>query len=165
MVSLASAAHRRGKINFEDLHYDQTEYTPLGAYDQSKLANILFANEIDRRYKSQHLRAYSVHPGGILTNIIRFLTADSEKTTDTSNDPLLAKMLKNPEQGAATTVWGAVAKELEGKGGLYLDEVSEGWLTPDDALYYFGGYAPQAFDPPTEKKLWDVSLKLTGLTE
>jgi hypothetical protein len=80
-------------------------------------------------------------------------------------NPLQIWQLLTPSVVASTTVWAAVGKELEGKGGMYLDEVSEGWLTAEDALYYHGGYAPQAFDPPTEKKLWDVSLKLVGLSE
>ena len=84
---------------------------------------------------------------------------------DIMADPLVYGMLKNVPQGAATTVWAAVGKEWEGKGGLYPEECAEGWLTPDDALYYEGGYAPQAFDPPTEGKLWDVSMRLTGLNE
>lgn len=161
VVVVASAAHRRGKIQFDDLNFEKTEYDPFGAYDQSKLANILFANELDRRYKSQGLRALSLHPGGILTPLTRYMPT----VGDMKADPLLYSMLKDPAQGAATTVWGAVAKEWEGKGGVYLDEVAEGWLTPDDALYYHGGYAPQAFDPPAEKKLWDVSLELVGLKE
>ncbi|KAK7931186.1 Short-chain dehydrogenase [Apiospora marii] len=161
VVVLASGAHRRGKVDFDDLHFDKREYTPLGAYDQSKLANILFANELDRRYRSKSLRALSIHPGGILTPLTRYLpTVDDIKA-----DKAMYATLKSEPQGAATTVWGAVAKEWEGKGGVYLDEVAEGWLTPPDALYYHGGYAPQAFDPPTEKRLWDVSMKLVGLGE
>ncbi|KAI0460031.1 short chain dehydrogenase [Xylaria acuta] len=163
VVVLASGAHRRGKINFDDLNFEKenTEYTPLGAYDQSKLANVLFANELDRRYGSQNLHALSVHPGGILTPLARYLPT----TQDMMDDKQLYSTLKDPAQGAATTVWGAVAKEWEGKGGVYLDEVAEGWLAPSDALYYHGGYAVQAFDPPTETKLWDVSLKLIGSSE
>ncbi|KAJ3551269.1 hypothetical protein NPX13_g11401 [Xylaria arbuscula] len=151
VVSVSSGAHRRGIINFDDLNFDHTEYTPLGAYDQSKLANILFANELDRRYKSQNLRGLSIHPGGILTPLIRYMPS----TDYIWSDPALVAFMKNPSQGAATTVWAAVAKEWEGKGGVYLDECAEGWLTPENALYYHGGYAPQAFDPPTEKKLWE----------
>lgn len=158
---MSSGAHRGGKINFDDLNFENTEYTPLGAYSQSKLANILFANELDRRYQSKNLRALSLHPGGILTPLTRYLPT----TDDITADKGLSMTLKDPAQGAATTVWGAVAKEWEGKGGVYLDEVAEGWPTPPDALYYHGGFAPQAFDPPTEKKLWDVSLKLTGVSE
>lgn len=161
VMSVSSGAHRSGNISFDDLNFENTEYTPLGAYSQSKLANVLFANELDRRYKSKNLRALSLHPGGILTPLTRYLPT----TDDIKADKELYRTLKDPAQGAATTIWGAVAKGLEGKGGVYLDEVAEGWLTPPDALYYHGGYAPQAFDPSIEKRLWDVSLKLTGLSE
>ena len=155
VISVASAAHRRGQINFDDLNFEDTEYTPLRAYDQSKLANILFANELDRRYKSQNLRALSLHPGGILTPLAKYLPT----TKDILDD---SRMLKNTAQGAATTVWGAVAKEWEGKGGIYLDEVAEGWLTPPDAHYYDGGYAVQAFDPPHGEETLEYKLEAHG---
>ncbi|KAI0156852.1 short chain dehydrogenase [Xylariaceae sp. FL1272] len=159
VVVLASAAHRSGQINFGDLNFAKTDYVPIEAYRQSKLANVHFANELDRRFKSQHLRAFSVHPGGILTPLAKHIGS----TEYIYEDKAMYAMMKNEAQGAATTVWAAVAKELEGKGGLYLDEVAEGWLTPADAPYYHGGYAQQAFDPPTERRLWEVSLQLVGL--
>ncbi|KAF3057025.1 Retinol dehydrogenase 12 [Daldinia childiae] len=161
VISVSSAAHRYGDIQFDDLNFEKTEYTPLNSYAQSKLANVYFANELDRRYKSKNLRALSLHPGGILTPLARYLPT----TDDILNDPGLAKMLKNPAQGAATTVWAAVAKELEGKGGIYLDEVAEAVETPPEAAYYEGGYNAKAFNPAAEEKLWAVSLKLTGLSE
>ncbi|KAI8963601.1 NAD(P)-binding protein [Daldinia sp. FL1419] len=161
VISVSSAAHRYGEIHFDDLNFEKIEYDPLKSYGQSKLANIYFANELDRRYKSQNLRALSLHPGGILTPLARYLPS----TQNLVDDEGLAKMLKNPAQGAATSVWAAVAKELEGKGGIYLDEVAEAELTPPDAPYYAGGYHEKAFNPPAEKKLWDISLKLTGLSE
>lgn len=74
-------------------------------------------------------------------------------------------MKKNEGQGAVPTVWGAIAKEWEGKGAVYFDEASEGWLSPPNPFYYHGGYAPQAFDPDAEKKLWGVTLQLTDLSE
>ncbi|KAI0513290.1 short chain dehydrogenase [Xylaria bambusicola] len=114
---VVAAAHHRAEISFDSLDFDKTEYTPLGAHDQS-LADILFANELDPRYQCQNLRASSLDPSG-----------------------------------TASTVWAAVGKEWEVRGGLYLDECADGWLTPDDALYYHGGYAPQAFDLRTQKKL------------
>ncbi|KAI1423860.1 short chain dehydrogenase [Xylaria sp. FL1777] len=162
VISVSSGAHRKGEINFDDLNFEHTEYTPMQGYRNSKLANLLFANELDRRYKSQNLRGLSIHPGGIITPLARHLPT----TADILADPLISVFLQNAAQGAATTVWGAVAKEWEGKGGVYLDECAEGWLNvPDEAFYYHGGYAPRAFDPPTEKKLWEVSLKLVGLSE
>ncbi|KAH9905460.1 short chain dehydrogenase [Xylariomycetidae sp. FL2044] len=67
VVTLASGAHRNGVINFSDLFFaDPTNpYTPIVAYRQSKLANVHFANEADRRFRDRRLRALSVHPGGV----------------------------------------------------------------------------------------------------
>jgi len=161
IVSVSSGAHRYGKINLDDLNFERTEYDAQAAYGQSKLANIHFANELDRRYTSQGIRALSIHPGGIFTNITRFVPnlVDIDWNSD------MGKTMKNAAQGAATQIWAAVAKELEGKGGIYLDEVAEAELVPADHAYFLGGYAPQAFDPATEKQLWEQSLKLTGINE
>ncbi|KAI1304453.1 NAD(P)-binding protein [Xylaria venustula] len=159
VVSLSSASHRHGKINFDDLSFEHTKYDPFMAYNQSKLANTYFANELDRRYQSQGVRALSVHPGGIITPLSRYLPS----TKEIAGDPVISKLLQSAAQGASTTVWAAVAKELEGKGGLYLDEVAEAELTPEDAPYYSGGYGANTFSPDAEKELWNQSLKLLGL--
>lgn len=162
VVSVSSAAHRRSTIQLNDLHFEHTAYDPLVAYGQSKLANIHFANELDRRYQAQHLRAVSLHPGGIVTPLARYL---AQGTADVTADPDISKIMKSPGQGAATSVWAAVAQELEGRGALYLDDVAEAEPTPPDAPYWAGGYGAPAFDPQTEEKLWDASLKLTGVSE
>ena len=78
---------------------------------------------------------------------------------------MISKLLQNPAQVASTTVWAATAQELEGKGGLYLDETAEAERVPEDVPYYLGGYGANTFDPPAEKKLWAESLKLVGLGE
>ncbi|KAJ8123120.1 hypothetical protein O1611_g9671 [Lasiodiplodia mahajangana] len=159
VVSLSSASHRYGKINFDDLNFKRTKYDPLIAYNQSKLANAYFTNELDRRYQSQGVRALSVHPGGIITPLSRY----PPSTTEIEGDPVTSKFLQSTAQGASTIVWAAIAKELEGKGGLYLDEVAEAELTPEDAPYYSAGYGANTFNPQAEKKLWTRSLKLVGL--
>lgn len=161
VVVVSSALHRHGIIHLDDLHFEKRAYEPWAAYAQSKLANVLFANELDRRYRDQGVRALSVHPGGILTRLGRHLPSPDHIPGGAE----LQRTMKSPAQGAATTLWAAVAQELEGKGGIYLDEVAEGWPAPPDALDYHGGYAPQAFDPPTEQKLWEESARLTGANE
>lgn len=161
VVSVSSAAHRRSTIQLDDLNFEHAEYDPLVAYGQSKLANIHFANELDRRYRSQNLRALSLHPGGIITPLARYLP---QGTSDIEGQAEIYRIMKSPAQGAATSVWAAVAEELESKGELYLDDVAEAEPTPADAPYWAGGYGAQAFDPPTEKKLWTASLSLTGLS-
>ncbi|KAI0378948.1 NAD(P)-binding protein [Hypomontagnella monticulosa] len=160
VISLSSAAHRYGKINFDDLNFEHSEYNSFAAYGQSKLATAYFSNELDRRYQSQGVRALSVHPGGIITPLSRYLPS----TKELEEHPVISKLLQSTAQGASTTVWAAVAKELEGKGGLYLDEIAEAELTPRDAPTYSGGYGDNTFDVQAEKKLWSESLKLVGLT-
>lgn len=161
VVSLSSSGHRAGTIDYNDINFENTEYNPHTAYSRSKLANIYFANELDRRYNSRNLRALSVHPGGIITPLGRYL----ESTKHFEEDPDISKTLKSPAQGAATTVWAAVAKELEDHGGVYLDEVAEAEPAPPGTLFYLGGYDERAFDPAAEKKLWAESLKMLGLSE
>lgn len=88
--------------------------------------------------------------------------------SDIEGQAEIYKILKSPaRQGAATYIWAAVAKELEGKGGLYLDDVAETEPTPppQEAPYWAGGYGTQAFDASTEKKLWTSSLNLIGLSD
>jgi hypothetical protein len=77
-------------------------------------------------------------------------------------DPAMQTIMLNAAQGAATSVWAAVAAELEGVGGIYLDNVGEAERVRPDAKYYEGGYDPKAYDPPVEKRLWEESLWLVG---
>ncbi|KAI1124926.1 NAD(P)-binding protein [Nemania abortiva] len=160
VVSLSSAGHRYGKINFDDLNFEHTEYNPFTAYNQSKLATAYFANEVDRIYQSRSIRALSVHPGGIITPLSRYLPS----TKEVEEHPEISKLLQNPAQGASTTVWAAVAKELEGKGGIYLDEDAEAEQTPPDSPTYSGGYGENTYNSEAEKKLWIESLKLVSLS-
>ncbi|KAM0322979.1 hypothetical protein ACHAQA_009078 [Verticillium albo-atrum] len=162
VISVSSSGHFLGGINLDDLNFEKTPYHPWLAYAQSKLANIHFANELDRRYDSQGLHALSLMPGGIQTGLLRHIEDPSSVIT-----PEMKNQQKNTEQGAATTVWAAVAKELEGRGGVYLDNLAEA-LPSDvampslaDSIYKVG----RAYDPPTEGKLWEASLKLVGLED
>jgi hypothetical protein len=104
----------------------------------------------------------SLHPGGIITPLARYLPSTVEQQLYGKKE--IFKTMKSPAEAAATTAWVAVAKELEGKGGIYLGEVVEAEMSPPDALYYLGGYGAQAFDPSMEKKLWTESLNLTGVS-
>ncbi|KAK2021692.1 short chain dehydrogenase [Colletotrichum zoysiae] len=161
VVSVASMGHRRGRIQFEDLNFEgAVEYEPWAAYGQAKLANILFANELDRRYGPSGLHAFSLNPGGIRTPLQRHTI---ERTAALFEDPEVVRWLKSPEQGAATSIWAAVAAELEGKGGRYLEDVAEAEKVTPEGWMARPGYAPSAYDPPTEKRLWAESLKLVGL--
>ena len=160
VIVVSSSAHRAGEIYFDDLNYERRDYDPYQAYAQSKLANIHFANELDRRYGSRGLHALSLHPGGIDTELSRHSQVIRERV----RRPEFQRLLKSQEQGAATTVWAAVAAEWEGRGGKYLDDVSESEEVQEN-IPLAGGYVKAAFDPPTEKRLWVESLQMVGLPD
>ncbi|PYI09728.1 NAD(P)-binding protein [Aspergillus sclerotiicarbonarius CBS 121057] len=162
VVILSSGSHRFGQVNFENLTWEG-EYNTWMAYAQSKTANIWTANEIERRYGSQGLHAVSVHPGTIATDLLRHVPPEQMAVWTADKD--LEKYWKTPEQGAATTVWAAVAKELEGRGGVYLDNcaVAEEWVPTESG--WGPGYASWAFNPESEARLWATSLELLGLKD
>src|SRR5471032_284633 len=76
LVNLSSSGHRFSDVNLDDPNFETTEYTEFGAYGRSKTANVLFAVEFDRRHKGRGVRATAVHPGGIQTELGRYMTAE-----------------------------------------------------------------------------------------
>ncbi|CRL20299.1 Short-chain dehydrogenase/reductase SDR [Penicillium camemberti] len=167
VVSVASSAHRLNSVHLGNYNFDRDPndtYEPWKAYGQSKTANIWFANELDRRYGGKGLHGLSLHPGGMMTELQRYVPGAGDNLS-----PRQQRQMKDSEQGAATSVWAAIAKELEGRGGVFLDDVqeSEPWdkdptremLGPD------GGYLPHIYDEGSEKKLWQDSLEMVGLPD
>ncbi|KAI8668452.1 hypothetical protein NCS55_00871100 [Fusarium keratoplasticum] len=166
VIALSSTGHRAGGIRFGDLNFDEPgSYDPMLAYGQAKTANIYLANEIERRYGSQGLHAISLHPGVINTNLSKSL--DQATKDFMRNDPGFQKQLKSVAQGAATTVYAAVSKDWEGKGGKYLYDCAEaGPVRPDsDYMSMDDGYAEWIYDEEKASKLWTESIKLVGLEE
>jgi NAD(P)-dependent dehydrogenase (short-subunit alcohol dehydrogenase family) len=161
VVSISSGAHRISAVHVDDLDFKKAGYDPWKAYGQSKTANIHMATEIERRYGSKGLHAFAVHPGGIRTSLQRHLP---QETIDGWSAPEIAKKMKSPEQGAATTVWAAISKDLEGKGGKYLEDCSVAAArVPGDAKMMDSGYSPYVYDEETARKLWEISLKMVGV--
>ena len=76
VVALSSRGHRFSAVDFEDPSFERQPYDKWKAYGQSKTANALFALGLDRRIAEQGVRAFSVHPGGILTDLTRHLTEE-----------------------------------------------------------------------------------------
>jgi len=145
IVTVASVAHRRGTLDFEDLGFERG-YSLLRAYSRSKLANVLFTAELARRLAGTGVTSNSLHPGSVDTNIW-------------SGAPLWAKpliqILFRPffieaERGAARVVQLATSPELEGVTGKYFEE---GALV--DA-------APLARDEALARRLWDASARMVG---
>jgi NAD(P)-dependent dehydrogenase (short-subunit alcohol dehydrogenase family) len=161
VVSLSSIGHIRSPVVFEDIHFRQRAYDPWLGYGQAKSANALFAVELTRRHAADGVFANAVMPGGIMTGLQKYMT-DAEKRArgwiDEAGTPNPA--FKTVEQGAATSVWAAVAPELEGVGGLYLEDcrVADPWRAEQP----MAGYQPHALDPEAARRLWDVSLEMVG---
>jgi hypothetical protein len=83
---------------------------------------------------------------------------------DAGKDENFLKQTKSPEQGAATTVWAAIGKQLEGRGGIYLAECAEAPPSQDESSDFGSGYAKHAYDSDAEGRLWRDSLRLVGLS-
>lgn len=167
VVAVSSMGHRAGEVRFHDFNFDEpNSYHPWVAYGQSKTANIYMANEIEKRYGNRGLHAISLHPGGVVTNLHRYIT-DPEILSLMEKNTELRKLIKSPAQGAATSVYAALSKDWEGKGGRYMYDCQEaGPARPDsDTMSADNGYAPWAYDEEKAAKLWVESCKMVGLEE
>jgi NAD(P)-dependent dehydrogenase (short-subunit alcohol dehydrogenase family) len=166
VVCLSSIGHRRGGVNFDDINFETTPYEKWTAYAQAKTANALFALGLDMKYADQGLRAFSVHPGGIMTPLQRHL--DNEEMIalgwlDESGNlsELAASLFKSTAQGCTTTLWAATSEMLDGKGGLYCEDCDVADLADEDTPRYFG-VARWAVDPALAIKLWELSESATA---
>lgn len=146
VVTVASIGHRKATLDFNDLGFEHG-YGIMRAYARSKLANVLFANELARRLAGTGVTSNSLHPGTVATNIW-------------SGAPFWAKplifLLYRPsfissEEGGQTIVQLAASPELEGVTGKYFEE---GRMVDP---------APLAQDEALAKRLWEVSAEMVGL--
>ena len=163
VVNVSSSAHRAGKLPESDnYNFEKGGYSHEVAYANSKVACTYLANEIDRRNGSEGLHATSVHPGAISTNISRHLGPGFVQYI-MSNEAIV-KILKSPQQGAATTVVAAIGKEWENKGGKYLEDCEEAQRGKDDNDTFGVGYVSQTYNHKNEERLWKDSLKIVGIS-
>jgi NAD(P)-dependent dehydrogenase (short-subunit alcohol dehydrogenase family) len=159
VVTVASLAHRNGKIDFANLQSEKS-YKPWDAYGESKLANILFAKELDRRAKAAGLRLVSVpvHPGVSVTNI--FANGPGATGLKATVFKMLSPILMQPDTaGALPTLYAAAAPGL--KGGEYIG--------PDGFMEMKGAPVvvqpkPKGQDMVVAKKLWEASEVATGVS-
>lgn len=154
VITVSSRAHHNSDIYFEDLHCEQRPYDRWQAYGQSKTANILFTVELDRRWKDLGVRAFSLHPGVIETDLARHLLPEDQKGFRLRISQGSLK-LRSTAKGAATTCFAASAPELNNKGGLYLEDCAIAPTTDDPAVS--GGVRPYAMNLERAKRLWDIS--------
>lgn len=150
IINVSSDAHRGSRINFNDLHMKR-RYSGMEAYGRSKLANVLFTYELDRRLAAGRVRekvtVNALHPGFVRTN----LAGD--------NGPLARIIMRlvyliagrSPERGAETSVYLASSREVEGVSGKYFVDCEP--VKTD----------PVSHDEETAKRLWQVSARMVDL--
>ncbi|KAH8277835.1 hypothetical protein KR018_008507, partial [Drosophila ironensis] len=142
IVNVASMAHMQGTIKIDDLNSEKS-YSGIGAYSQSKLANILFTRELARRLEGTGVAVNSLHPGTIKTEILRNLSAPMKFLLK----PVIWTFFKTPKSGAQTTLYAALDPDLKGVSGMYFSDCK-----PKDV-------ASAAKDDKTAKFLWEESEK------
>ncbi|XP_038669389.1 retinol dehydrogenase 12 [Scyliorhinus canicula] len=152
IVTVASLAHSRGKIHFDDINLDNC-YDSAVSYNQSKLANILFTRELAKKLKGTGVTANCLHPGVIMTDLSRHFMSTPLLWLEFLLKPLTALTFKNLWQGAQTTIHCAVAEELDNVSGQYFSDCA----VKDSA--------PQGRDDEAAKRLWELSMTMVGLDE
>lgn len=162
VVMLSSLGHRITPVNFDDPNFECREYNKWLAYGQAKTANSLCAVSVDQLGEAAGIRAFAVHPGGIMTDLQRSLPRDEQVAMGwISADGVLNERFKTVEQGAATTVWAASSPQLQGLGGVYCEDCDIARMVPADDQG-FAGVRPWAVDRRAAERLWSLSEQLTN---
>jgi NAD(P)-dependent dehydrogenase (short-subunit alcohol dehydrogenase family) len=169
LVNLASSGHRFSDVDLNDPNFEHTSYDPFAAYGRSKTANILFAVEFDRRHKARGVRATAVHPGGIQTELDRYMKPGALDELVAQLDADLAKegkpafQFKTIPQGAATSVWAGAVADADEVGGRYCENCHVTTNVTDAPISAISeGVRPYALDPERAKALWAKSEKMVG---
>lgn len=161
IVSVSSAGHQLSGIRWDDVHFERG-YDRWLAYAQAKTANALFAVHLDALARDSGVRAFSVHPGAILTPLLRHLTRAEmiERGWVDESGNLADPDFKTPEQGAATQLWAATSPQLAGMGGVYCEDCDI--AEPTDRTDMIAGVRDYAVDTAEAARLWSLSARLTG---
>ncbi len=158
VVILSSAAHRFSDVDLDDPGFERTEYQPFVAYGRSKTANALFAVALDRRLRPRGVRAASVHPGVIPTELGRHLTPDLvAQVIRPGGEPPARKTIP---QGAATSVWCAGAAPAAEIGGRYCEDCHVAEPVSDPKARR--GVRAYALDEARAEALWTKSEQMVG---
>jgi len=157
VVTVASIAHKGGRLNFDDLNAERS-YDPRGAYQQSKLANLVFGLEFDRRLRARSADTASLiaHPGVAVTNIVSNGMGSGVKGRIVG--ALLPLVAQSDDRGAWPLLYAATSPQARGGGYYGPDGIAEIKGTPVEVKP-----KPHALDPAAGKRLWEISETLTGV--
>jgi NAD(P)-dependent dehydrogenase (short-subunit alcohol dehydrogenase family) len=156
VVTVSSGAHRGGSISLDDLNWEKREYRPWSAYQQSKLANLLFTLELQRRLTAagSAVRTLAAHPGYAATNLqFRSESRLADRTMKVSN----RLFAQTDEAGARSTLF-AASQDLPGA-----SYVGPGGLRGLRGYPALVGRTAAASDVEVAKRLWILSEDLTGV--
>jgi len=170
LVNLSSSGHRFSDVNLNDPNFETTPYEPFVAYGRSKTANIFFAVAFDRQHRDRGVRATAVHPGGIATELARYMPDGAieawvqqiqEQRTAAGEPPF---EFKSVPEGAATSVWAGVVASADEVGGKYCEDCEVAELLPAESQVstISRGVRGYALDPENAKALWKKSEEMVG---
>jgi len=148
VVTVSSNAHAMGRIDFDDLQGERA-YSGARAYNQAKLANVLFTYELARRLEASAVTANALHPGVVSTSF----GAEDPGGVQRLFLPLMRPFMKTPAQGAATSIHLASSPDLDQVTGRFFANSK-----PKES-------SKRSYDQATAARLWQVSTDLVGLTE
>lgn len=170
VVNVSSGAHRFGTIRWDDVSFATGGYTSGKGYAQAKLANVLFAVELDRRWRHLGIRGYAVHPGVVVGTKLNASAGDAALRDmgliDASGAPIIAPETgkKTAAQGASTIVFAATSPLLDDIGGVYLLDND---ISPviDDTLTLSADTIPAfaaswSIDAEAARRLWEMSERM-----
>ena len=144
IIVVGSQAHSGARLDFDDLMMEN-DYSPFKAYGQSKLANLLFCFELSRRLEGTWVTANCLHPGVVRTNFGHDLNGATKFFM-----PVGHLFMISPRKGASTSIYLATDPEIANVSGKYF------------AKKKVRSSSPESTDGNVAKKLWEVSMKLTG---
>jgi NAD(P)-dependent dehydrogenase (short-subunit alcohol dehydrogenase family) len=164
VVTLSSAGHQLSDVNIEDPNFERTPYQAFAAYGRSKTANILYAVALDSRLKRRGVRATSIHPGGIQTELARHLTPElieqlrARISMGAAQAP--AFRFKSVPQGSATSVWAGFVASADAVGGRYCEDCHVCEVNDDPTSR--AGVRSYALDLAHANDLWRKSEEMVG---
>ena len=165
IVTLSSAGHQFSDVDLEDPNFEHTPYQAFTAYGRSKTANILYAVALDSQLKGRGVRATSIHPGGIQTELGRHLTPELveqmiARVSRGASSPSAAFRFKTVPQGSATSVWAGFVAPADAAGGRYCEDCHVCEVN-DDATSRVG-VRSYALGLAHANDLWRKSEELVG---
>ncbi len=147
IINVSSALHTRSSLNFDDLE-GKKKYSGMDAYSKSKLANILFTYELARRLEGTRVTVNAVHPGLVSTNLSSNSSGFAKFVWN-----IMSIFALNVEKGAESSVFLATSPEIKNITGKYYSKMN---MVPS---------SEESYNEENAKRLWKVSLKMTGLSE